>query len=129
MIEKLNEHITSSDLIGIMEIIAKINEIIDVVNSNSNNKAELINKSVADVVYDTCVVNDEGSLSSCVNNLHMHINTKCPHCGQSYYTELYSCSTALYYPPVYKDGVNINPDRNQTTTLCKCLNCGKEFST
>lgn len=52
---------------------------------------------------------------------------KCPHCGESYYAEMYSVSTAMYCPPVWKDGVNINPDRNQTTTHCRCLNCGKEF--
>lgn len=55
-------------------------------------------------------------------------NKKCPHCGESYYTELYSNSTAVYYPPIYKDGVNINPDRNTLTTYCKCLNCHKEFT-
>jgi hypothetical protein len=53
---------------------------------------------------------------------------KCPYCGESYYTELYSVSTAMYYPPIYKDGVNINPDRNKTNTLCMCLNCNKEFN-
>lgn len=55
-------------------------------------------------------------------------STKCPHCGESYYQELYTTTTAVYYPPVYKDGVNINPDRNQSTTTCICLNCGKEFT-
>lgn len=52
----------------------------------------------------------------------------CPHCGESYYMEKYSTRTCAYYPPIYKDGVNINPDRNKTTTHCTCMNCGKEFS-
>ena len=52
---------------------------------------------------------------------------RCPHCGESYYVENYSVSTAVYYPPIYKDGVNINPDRNQSITHCTCMNCGKEF--
>lgn len=52
----------------------------------------------------------------------------CPHCGESYYMALHSSCTAAYYPPIYKDGVNINPDRNTTTTECKCMNCGKYFS-
>lgn len=52
----------------------------------------------------------------------------CPHCGASYYQELYSMTTAVYYPPIYKDGVNINPDRNISTTRCHCLNCDKDFS-
>jgi len=52
----------------------------------------------------------------------------CPHCGESYYMEKYRTRTAVYYPPIYKDGVNINPDKNVTTVACECMNCGKEFS-
>lgn len=52
----------------------------------------------------------------------------CPNCGESYYTELYCERTAVYYPPIYKDGVNINPDRNTTTHYCTCMNCGKGFT-
>ena len=53
---------------------------------------------------------------------------RCPHCGESYYMENHSMSTAVYYAPIYKDGVNINPDRNTTTTYCTCMNCRKDFS-
>jgi hypothetical protein len=42
--------------------------------------------------------------------------------------ERYTTCTAVYYPPVYQNGVNINPDRNVSTTHCICLNCGKQFS-
>lgn len=52
---------------------------------------------------------------------------KCHHCGESYYMEKYSTCTAMYCPPIYKNGVNVNPDRNITTTYCECINCGKEF--
>ena len=55
-------------------------------------------------------------------------NVRCPHCGESYYKELYSTRTSVYYHPIYKDGININPDRNTTTTNYYCLNCGKDFS-
>lgn len=55
-------------------------------------------------------------------------DVRCPYCGESYYMENYSTSTCVYYPPIYKDGVNINPDRNTSTTHCTCMNCGKEFS-
>ena len=55
-------------------------------------------------------------------------NVRCPHCGESYYEELYSTRTSVYYPPIYKDSININPDRNTTTTNYYCLNCGKDFS-
>lgn len=52
---------------------------------------------------------------------------KCPHCGESYYTIEGSESTCVYYPPIMKDGVNINPDRNIHTTHCRCLNCQTKF--
>lgn len=55
-------------------------------------------------------------------------SAKCPHCGESYYRENHSCVTAVHYPPIYKDGVNINPDRNTSTTYCTCMNCGKDFT-
>ena len=48
---------------------------------------------------------------------------KCPNCGKSYYQVKYSITTAVYYPPIYKDGININPDRNSETVYCDCLNC------
>lgn len=54
---------------------------------------------------------------------------KCPYCGESYFMEKYSTSTAVYYPPIWKDGVNVNPDRNSVTTYCQCMACGKEFET
>ena len=60
--------------------------------------------------------------------LDVGTNRYCPNCGESYYMENYSRSTAMYFPPIYKDGVNINPDRNIHTTYCTCMNCGKEFS-
>lgn len=52
----------------------------------------------------------------------------CPKCHASHYVERYRTSTAMYFPPVYKDGININPDRNITTVACTCLNCGHMFN-
>lgn len=51
----------------------------------------------------------------------------CSFCGASYYKENYCTQTAVNLPPIYKDGVNINPNRNITTHYCTCLNCGKDF--
>lgn len=53
---------------------------------------------------------------------------KCPHCGESYYQENYSTTTALYWAPIFKNGVLINENPNTTTTHCTCCNCGKSFS-
>lgn len=53
---------------------------------------------------------------------------KCPNCEQSYYTVGPSYVTAMYFEPIYKDGVNINPDRNTYTTEVTCLGCGKVYT-
>jgi hypothetical protein len=74
------------------------------------------------IATNTCVVNTS------IVNADTKYNRACPHCGASYYMENYSTRTCMYYPPIYKDGVNINPDRNKTTTHCTCITCGKEFS-
>ena len=53
---------------------------------------------------------------------------KCPYCGESYYAENYSTTTAMYWTPIFKNGVLINENPNITTTYCTCCNCGKSFS-
>ena len=54
---------------------------------------------------------------------------KCPNCGESYFQENYTASTAMYCPPVYLNGVYIETsDNNYHSTYCTCLNCGKNFS-
>lgn len=58
----------------------------------------------------------------------MKIIPKCPYCGESYYAENYSTTTAMGWIPIYKNGVLINDNPNITTTHCTCRNCGKSFS-
>lgn len=52
---------------------------------------------------------------------------KCPYCGKSHYRMGGTTMSLVYYPPIYKDGVNINPDKNEYRTQCQCLHCGKVF--
>ena len=54
-------------------------------------------------------------------------NIVCPNCGESYYAEKYSTRTAMYYPAIWKEGINQNPDGNITTTYCECINCHYSF--
>ena len=53
---------------------------------------------------------------------------KCPNCGANKYMERYTTRTAMYFPPIYENGVNINPDRNISTHICLCMNCNEVFS-
>lgn len=54
-------------------------------------------------------------------------DTVCPHCGESYYMVDGLSTTCMYFPPIYKNGVNVNPDRNIITMECTCMECGKRF--
>ncbi len=48
----------------------------------------------------------------------------CPECGSDHHS---GCGlgfrTAAYFEPVYKGGVNINPDGNTTTSTITCHAC------
>lgn len=37
-------------------------------------------------------------------------------------------TTCMYYPPVYKNGVNVNPDRNTTSGGLRCVSCDKRWA-
>lgn len=124
MIEKIH----STDVI---EIVNKLNEVIDFLNDTYLMKVKDMNYIT---LTDTATLGsnfiaelNESLTTLGDNTTSLKSNIKCPHCGASYYTEKYSESTCVYYSPIWKDGVNINPDRNKITTHCKCLNCGKEF--
>lgn len=134
MIEKIDKNDKTRGL-STYAIIDKVNEIVDFLNGTYLMKV----KDGQNVIVDGCVndridtfltglsVSNDGSLYNAIDGPALTGGATCPHCGKSYYTEMYSASTAVYYPPVYKDGVNINPDMNKSTTHCRCLSCNKEF--
>ena len=64
-------------------------------------------------------------MEQCVDK---QIIIKCPHCGDSYYRELYSVTTCLGWAPIYKDGVLMNENPNTKTSECQCISCGKMFT-
>ena len=111
-----------------------------IINEIHENGFEITNAKVNEVnipldlfIRYSDVVDGELNIIGCIwgNEVNLNTNTKvthiCPYCGKSYYQELYSVTTGLYFPPIYKDGVNINPDRNVSSTTCLCLNCGQKF--
>ena len=59
----------------------------------------------------------------------MFDGVKCPNCGMSHFSVGVSMTTLMYYPPIYKNGVNVNPDGNTTTTEFICMECHKRFYT
>ena len=54
---------------------------------------------------------------------------KCPKCNSTGpLSQGVSMTTNVYYPPVWENGVNINPDGNITRTEFICEKCGCKFS-
>ena len=53
---------------------------------------------------------------------------RCPHCDESYYQEIYSITTCVYSPNIYKNGELISKSAGTINKVCRCLNCLKEFS-
>lgn len=51
----------------------------------------------------------------------------CPKCGKSHYEIGPTRRTAMFFPQVIKDGVNINPDRNESTISYRCCECNHEW--
>ena len=130
MIEKLDNYPVLPDY---EVIVNKINEIIDFLNGTylmdvKDGKFSECGPAIEPITFLTGLSTADCCVNNMVNIEPLKGKVKCPHCGESYYTELYSTSTAVYYPPIYKDGVNINPDMNESITYCKCLNCHKEFT-
>ena len=54
-------------------------------------------------------------------------NIKCPKCGAKYFEVGSSYCTAVYYPTIIKDGVDINPNRNKSVTTYTCCECGHRW--
>lgn len=52
---------------------------------------------------------------------------KCPNCGESYYTQHYSTTTAMGWAAVYKDGKMISENPNISTSYCTCCSCHHDF--
>ena len=58
-----------------------------------------------------------------------NIVLKCPKCNSiGPLNQGASMTTTVYYPPVWENGVNINPDGNITRTEFICEKCGCKFS-
>ena len=55
---------------------------------------------------------------------------QCPHCKKPTHRQAgMSCTTMMDFTPVYdENGININPDRNKTTTDYECLECEQEYT-
>ena len=94
-----------------------------------------------DFMIQTKTAPDNYMLMQKINEIIEHINRQeenelqyvhimsgvacCPQCGHNEYSKLYSATTLLNIPEVYKDGVlQESPVKNKTTDTYQCLKCG-----
>lgn len=56
------------------------------------------------------------------------ISWKCPKCKKNHFQDTIHTATATYFPPIFKNGVNMNPDRNIVCFERHCANCGHSFA-
>lgn len=123
------------------ELPEKVNEIIDLLNNSfiTNDPDTVygcVTDSLATISCDrltpmtnetTCELTID-HLDNMIEGGGLYDGIKCPKCGAKYFTVGPSMCTTVYYPPIIKDGVNINPDRNRCTTQYECLECGHKWS-
>lgn len=131
-IKKLND-----DLQGVSDkvIVDKINEIIDVLNSSFitlDNDAVDVNSLATLITCDRltprtneCVIDLQSHYDNCVwEPSGLYDEIMCPKCHKKHFTVGSTYTTLVNHTPIYKDGVNINPGHNQSTTTYICCECG-----
>ena len=53
---------------------------------------------------------------------------RCPECKKNHFRDSVATTTLLFYQKIFKDGVNINPDKNAISFVRDCLECGTSFA-
>lgn len=134
-IKKLEKHNGKYDLADVPE---KINEIIELLNNSfiTNDPGTIygeVTESLSTISCDiltpltnetTCELSVDHLMNMVESAGSIYDNIKCPKCGEKYFEVGSSYCTAVYYPIIIKDGVNINPDRNKSVTTYTCCECG-----
>ena len=134
-IKKLDTCSTKS----LYEVIDKMNEIIDFLNDSflvNDSNTPYISVTSAEISCDrltpltnetTCKTSVDHLMNMVERGGSIYDNIKCPKCGAKYFEVGPSYCTAVYYPTIIKDGVNINPDLNKSYTTYSCCECGHKW--
>lgn len=134
-IEKLKHPIDDT------KVVNKINEIIDLLNNSflTREPDEAIvdvTDSLATISCDrltpltnetTCELSVDHLMNMVEGGESIYDNIKCPKCVAKYFEVGSSYCTAVNYPTIIKDGVNINPDLNKSVTTYTCCECGHSW--
>ena len=125
----------------VLDLFIKVNEIIDLLNNSfitqEHDEAIVdVTDSLATITCDrltpltnetTCDLDVDHLMNMVEGTGGIYDNIKCPKCGAKYFEVGPSYCTAVYYPTIIKDGVNINPDLNKSVTTYTCCECGHRW--
>ena len=123
------------------ELPEKINEIIDLLNNSFiTQDPDTIYGEVTDTLATiscdrltplsnetTCELSVDHLMNMVEGGEGIYDDIKCPKCGAKHFEVGPSYCTAVYYPTIIKDGVNIATDRNKSTTSYTCCECGHRW--
>lgn len=133
-IEKLKHPVDDTNVVN------KINEIIDLLNNSfltlEHDEAIFdVTNSLVTISCDrltplpnetTCELTVD-HLADMERGVGIYDNITCPKCGAKYFEVGSSYCTAVNYPTIIKDGVNINTGRNKSVTTYICCECGHSW--
>lgn len=127
----------------VLDLLDKVNEIIDVLNKSfiTNDPDTVYEEVGGPIKVDPSLfsiscdrltpLDNETTCKLAVGNIYnmfesegLYSDIKCPKCGAKHFVVGPSTTTCVYYPPIIKDGKNINPDRNTCTNHYECMECG-----
>ena len=123
------------------EVPEKINEIIKLLNNSfltqePNQDILDVTASLATISCDrltpltnetTCELDVDHLMNMVEGGIGIYDDIKCPKCGVKYFEVGSSYCTAVNYPVIIKDGININPDHNKSVTTYTCCECGHRW--
>lgn len=120
------------------EVPEKINEIISILNASfitldPDTSVDMLDSliTVSSIQCDRLTplsnetINIQEHYDDCVwEPKSLYDDIECPKCHKKHFTIGESTCPLVYHQPVYKDGVNINPNHNISTTKYTCCECG-----
>lgn len=124
-----------------LNIVLKINELIEVVNSiTENNDLSRHNKSLtcdrlvplSNEITDLAKRYKESQLeqsdiSELMDPQSLLNNISCPNCGSKSFTRGHTTTTLAYYPLTYVEGKCVSTGKNTSKTHYRCSRCNNEW--
>ena len=130
--EPLNAHPTINEMMQYVDREVKSFDVFIYDDTENGNKVKRIRCCISlvddELTIPTPLPDNINGLFYKSPQTNIYSDASCPYCGSKHYVLGYGVTTAMYCPPVVKDGKIICEDGNITTHHCTCCECGKEFA-